>query len=139
MKKTHIILLVVLAVVAGIITATYSDTSTSVSFSEAFEQPGSEFKVSGTLDKTQEINYNPSVDADLCTFYVTDKKGDTHKVYYRNQSDPKPMGLEQSESIDMYGSVIDDEFHASKVLMKCPSKYNENKHAIDETAENHNP
>jgi cytochrome c-type biogenesis protein CcmE len=122
--------------VAGIVIATYSDTSTSVNFTEAFANPGQEFKISGTLDKTKEIIYDPQIDAELCTFFVTDQDGTTKKVYYRSNQDPKPMGLEQSESIDMYGSVVEDEFHASEVLMKCPSKYNENKHLIDETAEN---
>ena len=39
-------------------------------------------------------------------------------------------GLENSESIDLYGSVVGDEFHATEMLMKCPSKYNENNHVL---------
>ena len=43
---------------------------------------------------------------------------------------PKPTGLENSESIDLYGSVVGEEFHATEMLMKCPSKYNENNHVL---------
>ncbi|MCB0761800.1 MAG: cytochrome c maturation protein CcmE [Flavobacteriales bacterium] len=136
MKKSQIILIVVIAVAAGIILSTYMDTSTSVTFSEAFAHPGEEYKVSGTLDKSREVVYDPQVDASLCTFYVVDANGESQKVYYRNSADPKPMGLEQSESIDMHGKVVDGQFQASQVLMKCPSKYNENKHMMDETASN---
>ncbi len=136
MKTSQIILVIVIAVVAGIILSTYMDTSSSVAFSEAFANPGKEYKVSGTLDKSREVIYNPQIDASLCTFYVIDSEGTSKKVYYRKSADPKPMGLEQSESIDMHGKVVDGEFHASTVLMKCPSKYNENKHFIEETASN---
>lgn len=136
MKKSQIILIVMIAVVAGIVLSTYMDTSTSVTFSEAMASPGEEFKVSGVLDKSHEVVYDPQIDASLCTFYVIDSNGDSKKVYYRNSADPKPMGLEQSESIDMHGSIVDGEFHASQVLMKCPSKYNENEHSIEETASN---
>lgn len=42
----------------------------------------------------------------------------------------KPTGLENSESIDLYGSMIDGDFHATEMLMKCPSKYNESNHVL---------
>ena len=35
-----------------------------------------------------------------------------------------------SESIDLYGSAVGGEFHATEMLMKCPSKYNENNHVL---------
>ena len=41
-------------------------------------------------------------------------------------------GLEQSESIDLYGTVIDGRFIAGEMLMKCPSKYNEQSHSLGE-------
>ncbi len=47
----------------------------------------------------------------------------------------KPTGLEQSESIDLYGQVVDGEFVAGEMLMKCPSKYNEQSHNLAEAVE----
>jgi cytochrome c-type biogenesis protein CcmE len=30
----------------------------------------------------------------------------------------------------LYGSIVGEEFHATEMLMKCPSKYNENNHVL---------
>jgi cytochrome c-type biogenesis protein CcmE len=43
-------------------------------------------------------------------------------VYY-NQ--PKPQDFERSEEITMKGYATDTAFIAEEILMKCPSKYNE--------------
>jgi cytochrome c-type biogenesis protein CcmE len=41
------------------------------------------------------------------------------------------MGLEQSESVTLEGQWKEDNsFHADYVLMKCPSKYNEQQHSL---------
>ncbi len=58
---------------------------------------------------------------------MVDAAGETKRVIL-NQ--PKPTGLENSESIDLYGSAVGGEFHATEMLMKCPSKYNENNHVL---------
>ena len=39
----------------------------------------------------------------------------------------KPQDFERSEQIVLIGKVQGDEFHASDILMKCPSKYNDGK------------
>ncbi len=40
---------------------------------------------------------------------------------------PKPQDIEKSEKIVVIGSYKNDVFVAKEILMKCPSKYNENK------------
>jgi len=41
------------------------------------------------------------------------------------------MGLEMSESVTIEGRMSDDgTFQASHILMKCPSKYNDQKHQL---------
>lgn len=131
MKKTQIILIVLISVIVGTLIATFTGSSTSVAFDEAFANPGTEFKISGTLDKSQPVVYDPQINSELTIFHMVDKMGNTQEVKLQKS---KPTGLEQSESIDLYGTVVDGEFVASEMLMKCPSKYNENKHSI-ETAE----
>jgi cytochrome c-type biogenesis protein CcmE len=37
----------------------------------------------------------------------------------------KPQDFERSESVVLIGKVENDTFHAKEILMKCPSKYNE--------------
>ena len=132
MKKSQIILIVLIAVVIGTFIATFTGSSTSVGFNEAFENPGTEFKVSGTLDRTQPVMYDPEKNVELTTFHMVDKEGEVREVKLRKS---KPTGLEQSETLDLYGKVIDGEFVATDMLMKCPSKYNEQNHSFDQTAE----
>jgi len=38
---------------------------------------------------------------------------------------PKPQDFERSEEITMTGYATDSAFIATDILMKCPSKYNE--------------
>ena len=56
------------------------------------------------------------------TFAAKDKKGNESTVVY-NQ--PKPQDFERSEEITMTGYATDSAFVATDILMKCPSKYNE--------------
>ncbi|RZJ76982.1 MAG: cytochrome c maturation protein CcmE, partial [Flavobacterium sp.] len=38
----------------------------------------------------------------------------------------KPQDFERSEKLVLIGQMNNDTFYASKILMKCPSKYNDN-------------
>jgi len=53
---------------------------------------------------------------------MTDKEGKECKVVL-NQS--KPQDFERSEEIVLKGKAVGEEFHATDMLMKCPSKYND--------------
>jgi cytochrome c-type biogenesis protein CcmE len=134
MTKTQIVLIIAVAAVVGVIISQVTGMSTSVGFAEAFDNPGKEFKISGTLDRSQPVEYFPEQDTERTVFYMADKNNQTQKVNLRKA---KPTGLEQSETIDLYGKVIDGEFHATDILMKCPSKYNEHNHSLEtaDTAE----
>lgn len=120
MKKTHIAIIVVIALAVGAIMATINDASTYVGFDRAWENPGTKYTVIGYLDKEAPMDYNPR--ANRFSFVATDKEGRSQKVFY-NQ--PKPQDFERSEEITMKGYATDTAFVASEILMKCPSKYNE--------------
>ena len=122
MKKTHIIGIIIIAVAIGAILGTVADSSTYASFAMALNNPGDEFHVVGQLNKEKEMIYNPEENVNLFTFYVIDNEGKESKVHFQGT---KPQDFERSEQIVLTGKVIDNEFIASKILMKCPSKYNE--------------
>lgn len=124
MKKTHIIAIIVIAVAIGIIMTMVSDSSTYVTFSEAKEHPGQQYHVIGMLKKDADMTYDPSVDANLFSFTMTDTLGYEQVV---NFAGTKPQDFERSEKIVLVGKYEGDTFMASKILMKCPSKYNEGK------------
>lgn len=120
MRKSSIIGIIIIAIAIGMIISTYADSSTYGNFTEAIETK-SELHVVGNLDKEKEMVYNPQKDANYFAFYMKDKKGKECKVVFNGT---KPQDFEKSEQIVLTGRMSGDEFHASKILMKCPSKYN---------------
>lgn len=121
MKKIHIIGIVVIALSIGTILTTLSDSSTYSDFNEAFSHPGREFHVIGKLNREKETMYNPTENPDLFQFYMTDTSMVEKKVVLHKS---KPQDFEKSEQIVIIGKADGADFHASEILMKCPSKYN---------------
>ncbi|HEV7232059.1 MAG TPA: cytochrome c maturation protein CcmE, partial [Bacteroidia bacterium] len=69
--------------------------------------------------------YDPKQDVNLFTFYMIDNQGVERKVFLHEN---KPQDFERSEQVVVIGkSRGQDEFDANKILMKCPSKYNDGK------------
>lgn len=120
MKKTHIILIVMIAVVIGAMIAAISDSSSYADFGEAFSNPGEEFHVVGKLSREKEMSYDPLTNPNMFVFYMKDMNGEEHKVILHKS---KPQDFERSEQIVLIGAARDGEFHANEILMKCPSKY----------------
>ena len=123
MKRSAILGLVVIAVAIAVIISLYSSTSTYGSFNDA-KKTESELHVVGQLDKQKALYYDAAKDANYFSFYVKDKKGEECKVIFTGT---KPQDFERSEQIVLTGQMIGTEFHASEILMKCPSKYTQDK------------
>lgn len=125
MKKTHIIAIVVIAVLLGVIVSTISDSSTYANFTTAIDNEGDMYHVVGKLNRDKDFIYDPALNANVFGFYLVDNDGKEMKVLY---NDTKPQDFEKSEQIVVIGKVVDGEFRVSKgdLLMKCPSKYNGN-------------
>jgi cytochrome c-type biogenesis protein CcmE len=120
MKKTHIVVLVLVAVAVCIIVTMFSDFSTYETFASASKQPGKAFHVIGYLEKSMAMNYDPVKDPNHFTFFAKDKSGNVTKVIFNGE---KPRDIEKSEQIVMKGYVEGDAFHCTGIQMKCPSKY----------------
>jgi cytochrome c-type biogenesis protein CcmE len=57
------------------------------------------------------------------TFLLVDNEGTTQKVFY---NEPVPADFHRSEQVVVIGAYRNKEiFVADKILMKCPSKYQE--------------
>jgi cytochrome c-type biogenesis protein CcmE len=131
MKKSHIFLLIVIAIAIGIIVSTADDASTYVGFNEALSMSTSgnkkEIHVVGQLKKDangQIIGIKSGADRVSFSFIMVDDQGKEQVVYY-NQ--PMPPDFTRSEKVVVIGSYDGDEFNASKIILKCPSKYQEEK------------
>lgn len=120
MKKSHIIGIVLIAIAIGAIFASLGDASTYASFSTAQNHEGREYHVVGKLDKSKEMLYQPEKDPNIFVFYMKDSDSTERKVTLHQA---KPQDFEHTEQIVAIGKCVGTEFHASSVLMKCPSKY----------------
>lgn len=119
MKKIYFIAIAMIAAAVIILTTAAEDMSTYSTFSEAAHS-SKKVKVVGRLAKDKEMYYNPEKDPNYFSFYVRDAGGAEHKVVLLRE---KPQDFELSEQIVVTGKMKGEEFIASDVLMKCPSKY----------------
>lgn len=130
MKKSHIIGILVIAVAIFIVISTAGDASSYVTFKEAKEMAsdGSDklIHVVGQLKKDEEgniVGIEPSEDKLSFSFLMVDNNNQTQKVYY---NEPMPPDFQRSEQVVIIGSYRNDEvFMAKEILLKCPSKYQE--------------
>ena len=124
MKTIHIVILLVLVIAVAVVVTTLTDSSTYSDFKDAIATPGKEVHIIGSLDKNKPIDYDAQKSVNRFSFYLIDDKGLEKKVIYNN---PKPQDFEKSEKVVVIGSMKNDDFLASSLLLKCPSKYNSNK------------
>jgi cytochrome c-type biogenesis protein CcmE len=130
MKKGHLIALGIIAVAITIILSSIGDASSYESFTTALEmkQDGEDkaIHVVGKLKKDeagQVAGIEVREDKTSFTFMLVDNEGTAQKVFY-NQ--PVPADFHRSEQVVVIGSYRNQEiFVADKILMKCPSKYQE--------------
>jgi cytochrome c-type biogenesis protein CcmE len=122
MKKTHIAaLLFVVIAVAAIITTVY-DAETYSDFTEARAYPGRQFHIIGELVSDKPVEERVEGNALIFSFYLTDKNGEEAQVIYFGG---KPQDFEKLDQVVMVGKFEKDVFVASQLLLKCPSKYND--------------
>lgn len=130
MKKTHIIILVgIAALIVGLLA--YSvDFSTYDTVSSAKQKQGKYVHLIAKLDKNQPIEYDAIKNPNFLSFHAIDSLGGQTKVIYRNS---KPTDLERSERIVMKGKMQGDHFECKEILLKCPSKYKDDKEQLQKS------
>ncbi|ANQ49794.1 cytochrome c maturation protein CcmE [Flammeovirga yaeyamensis] len=134
MKRSHIFGLIIIAIMISILVVTAGDASQYVDFTTAQEiaADGNENKVHviGELQKDKSgnvigIQYDPMKDANYLAFNLVDEQNVMRRVVC--YSPPASMkDFEKSEKVVVIGRTKNEqEFLASEILMKCPSKYEE--------------
>lgn len=130
MKTSSIIILVAIAVAIGALLMYSVDFSTYDTIASAKEKPGKYVHLIAKLDKTRPIDYNAIKDPNYLSFYATDSLGGSTQVVYRNT---KPPELEQSERVVLKGRMEGNVFECDDILLKCPSKYKDNKEQLEKS------
>lgn len=119
MKKVHLLAIAVVAVAIGILISASKDVTTYATFAEATDT-GARVKLVGQLVKDRPVEYDPEKDPNFLAFFLKDDKGDVRRVVLRAS---KPQDFERSENIVLTGQMQGETFEASDMLLKCPSKY----------------
>src|SRR5271156_2336549 len=130
MKLSHIIAILVIAAAIAIIIATAGDASTYVNFDQAYQMAStgnsSQIHVVGELKKEngQIVGLENSEDKLSFSFILVDDKKKEQKVIY---NEPMPPDFLRSEKVVVIGNYQNNQFVARKILLKCPSKYQNQK------------
>lgn len=134
MKKSHILGIVVIAIAIGIIMSTAGDASSYVTFRQAQEMASTgnagKIHVVGTLKKADDgniVGIEPAEDKLSFTFMMLDADMREQKVYF---PEPMPVDFLRSEQVVVIGAYHNNLFVADKILLKCPSKYQEQEIAV---------
>lgn len=131
MKKSYIIAFVVIVAAIAIIISTAGDASTYVTFEQAYQMASTgnrnQIHVVGSVKKDEAgkvVGMEKSADNLSFSFILIDDNQKEQKVYY---NEPMPADFTRSEKIVVIGGYQKDVFIARKILLKCPSKYQEQK------------
>jgi cytochrome c-type biogenesis protein CcmE len=132
MKKMHIVALVLIAAAIATLISFMGDVTTYDTIAVAREKPGRSVTLVAKVDKTAPMEYDPVKNPNYLSFTALDTLGNSIKVVYHN---PKPTDMEKSERIVLKGSVQGDHFECKDILLKCPSKYKDDKNATRQNLE----
>lgn len=76
--------------------------------------------VVGQWERARPTTYDR--DSNTFSFWMKDEAGAVREVRYAN---PKPANFEDAEQVVIEGQMAGDAFAAEHILIKCPSKYND--------------
>ncbi len=111
-----------IAFIIGFIALAFVNFGSSVGGYMDFEEAknsGSKAHVVGKWLAEKPVSYDQ--ENNVFSFYMEDENGTEHKVHYLN---PKPANFEDAEKLVVEGAMKGDVFVADYILVKCPSKYN---------------
>lgn len=129
MKKSHIFGIIVIAIAIVVIMSTAGDASAYVTFEDAqtmaAEGNNNKIHVVGTLPKNgsgEVTGIHTSPDMLSFKFEMIDENNERQTVFHPN---PMPTDFLRSEQVVVVGNYQNGNFIAEKILLKCPSKYQE--------------
>ncbi len=129
MKRSHLVLLVFIAIAIGVLVSFMGSLSSYETIASARQKAGKTVTIIARLDKTQPVEYNPVQDPNYLSFHISDTLGNKAKVVYHFE---KPYDMEKAERIVLKGKMTGEVFEITQkdgILIKCPSKYKDDPEA----------
>jgi cytochrome c-type biogenesis protein CcmE len=134
MKKTHIILLVLIVAVIAVLVSFTANLTTYETIASAKQKEGKSVKLIAKLEPNS-IQYDAVKDPNYLSFVAVDTLGNKVNVVYH---DTKPTDMEKSERIVLSGRMQNNHFECKNILLKCPSKYKDDPNAMKKNLEYQN-
>jgi cytochrome c-type biogenesis protein CcmE len=131
MKKTEILILVLIAVSIAILVSFMGNLTTYETIASAKQKDGKSVKLVVKLQPNS-VEYDAIKNPNYLKFTAVDTLGNTVKVIYH---DAKPTDMEKSERIVLNGKMKGEEFECKSILLKCPSKYKDDLNAASKNIE----
>ena len=119
MKKTEIIILVLIAVSIAVLVSFMGNLTTYETIASAKQKEGKSVKLVVKL-KPNSVEYDAVKNPNYLKFTAVDTLGNFVNVIYH---DAKPTDMEKSERIVLNGKMQGEQFECKSILLKCPSKY----------------
>lgn len=110
---------VALLAMTGVFAAFLTSASPYVTVAQARESSGNRLHLLGNLEKDS-IHLDPKSKA--LTFRIKDPKGEICTIKHIGEP---PSNLSEAKEVVAIGSMKDGEFVSEQLLLKCPSKYEE--------------
>ncbi|MEO5594530.1 MAG: cytochrome c maturation protein CcmE [Chitinophagaceae bacterium] len=120
MKKTHIVILVLIAAAIAVLVSFTGNLTTYETVASARQKEGKFVRLIAKVDNSHPIEYDAAKDPNYMSFFAIDTLGNSTKVIFRNS---KPPDFEKSERLVLNGKMQNGQFECKDMLMKCPSKY----------------
>lgn len=124
------IVVAAIAIVVGIILGAVNFLESNVEYTDfaTAERTHKKVQVKGEWVKDQESHFDS--EKVKFTFYMKD---DANRIVKVVLDGAKPNNFELATSVVAKGKFVDNEFHATDVLTKCPSKYEGTSETVQKT------
>ncbi|MBI3587516.1 MAG: cytochrome c maturation protein CcmE [Ignavibacteriales bacterium] len=124
------IIVAAIAIVVGIVLGAVNFLESNVEYTDfaAAERTHKKVQVKGEWVKDKESNFDSQTVK--FSFYMKD---DSNRIVKVVLDGAKPNNFELATSVVAKGKFVDNEFHATDVLTKCPSKYEGTSEAVQKT------
>jgi len=120
MKPAKIVLLAFIALFIVVLGVNFSQSASIYTDFTTAKEKGKKVHIVGEWVNRDQAQYDAN--QDLFTFYLQDTTQQVELIHYY---DPKPNNFEQAEKVVVVGGYEAERFVADKIVMKCPSKYEE--------------
>jgi cytochrome c-type biogenesis protein CcmE len=127
MKKTHLVILVLIAAAIVVLISYTGDLTTYETIASARQKEGRFVNLIARIDKQEPVEYDAVKNPNYLAFTAVDTLGSRIRVIYHSN---KPTDMEKSERLVLKGKVQGDHFDCKDILLKCPSKYKDDPKAM---------